>query len=965
MKSTKIVVLLIVGIFIVSSTSGILGAIDDDDNVLNNDISAKKEFSMSLSKPIFIEEGDFIKVSLEEQTSFNLKYGRPMLPMVTKTFTFPLGTELNDISVQINQESYTLEKQITPSPKPQPLMEINKDDLNNNPSNNYMDDMPELYPENAYEIKTGAGLDGDEHVLIVNVRCYTQYKQSENKLIVPENIDIDIDYNPESQPIFDEDVYDMLIITHEKFETQMQDLVDHKNNMGIKTIMTTVDEIYDEYDGEDDWEDLKLYIADAIENWGITYLLLAGGHKGQTHEWYVPEFRSSNYDDNGMGDMDLTYSCDLYFADVFDANQYGKPVFDNWDTNENGVYAEGPFYNDFDIPDFYPDVYVGRLPIRFSWEADIVVDKIITYETSADDSWFKKAVFAAGDTSPRERYGDVAKLGIYEGELTCDNHAQYLENAGFETIKCYTSENGDIQVDDDEIVADVISDGCGWVNMQMHANPAVGGNHVMDTEAFIYFYTILDIIKFDNEEKLPFMVNDGCHNAQFDVTMQDIIDNGGINYPEAGWLEWVPHDGSSWFLVEGGGGAIGVIGNTALGYGYLNEGYETGLGGWIMPRFAHAYAVQGREYAGSIWGQGITDYINNFDINNDEVQRKTIEERALLGDPSLKLGGYGMALSDAEEEENEKTTSSFSVDAPVWQNGMSWTYDIDDLDIYFSETEGRTIELKLDTDDFTLDVTDVTQNEYVTEFETKNANIEIYLDFDYYIEGEDPIKTSIQLQNVNLAGQIVFDKDLAIKNFDIDINFDLTENIGGLPIEIQLTPLIETILSYISIPADITVQSEFDPAYPLFDFPFETGKTWGMPATDLTFRIDGEIDSIWLKVLNILNKFLNIIPPEFAKYLPVIDIGEMLQDLGIPSLINMELPEIEELLRKPIFESSEEAIVNTNAGAYNSYKLRVLQGVGELYYAPSVKNFVKLYTPLNEYIPVIQSIEMQLKSTNQ
>ncbi|GAH29504.1 unnamed protein product, partial [marine sediment metagenome] len=51
---------------------------------------------------------------------------------------------------------------------------------------------------------------------------------------------------------------------------------------------------YDQYDGVEDWEDIKLCIADTVETYGITFVLLAGGRKGQTNDWWVPAFESHN-----------------------------------------------------------------------------------------------------------------------------------------------------------------------------------------------------------------------------------------------------------------------------------------------------------------------------------------------------------------------------------------------------------------------------------------------------------------------------------------------------------------------------------------------------------------------------------------------------------------------------------------------------------------------------------------------
>ncbi|GAH28796.1 unnamed protein product, partial [marine sediment metagenome] len=55
----------------------------------------------------------------------------------------------------------------------------------------------------------------------------------------------DIKYTEPVTASFTEDEYDLLIITHSKFEDDLQDLVNHKNSIGTRTIMRTVDDIYD------------------------------------------------------------------------------------------------------------------------------------------------------------------------------------------------------------------------------------------------------------------------------------------------------------------------------------------------------------------------------------------------------------------------------------------------------------------------------------------------------------------------------------------------------------------------------------------------------------------------------------------------------------------------------------------------------------------------------------------------
>ena len=87
------------------------------------------------------------------------------------------------------------------------------------------------------------------------------------------------------------------------------------------------------------------------------------------------------------------------------------------------------------------------------------------------------------------------------------------------------------------------------------------------------------------------------------VTMQNLIVGLMTNALEYlsdkfWYMEWIPADTGSWMLLEGGGGSIASIANTGLGYGYINEFCTEGLGGWINPRFFHAYANQNKEILG-------------------------------------------------------------------------------------------------------------------------------------------------------------------------------------------------------------------------------------------------------------------------------------------------------------------------------------------------------------------------------
>ena len=633
----KIIPILIVGALVLSGIGAI--AIEADEN----DILEKKA-SLFVSEPVLSSFDNYVKVNLPQETSLSMEEGKPMMPIITEVFAFEQGTEITDVQVNFDTVEYELTDPILPAPKAVPLL----DTYNSNVEKRVMDEevyaSSECYPSEQSSVKYAFGMYQGERSEMVIVKVYSQYIASEDKLIVPTGeIDISIKYNePVAKPVFAEE-YDMLIITPAKFESNFDDFIAHKEGNGISVIVETLEDIYATYDGRHEPEDIKLAIQNAIEEYNINYVLLAGGRQRQTMKWWLPEFR--NWNDDGW---ESGFASDLYYADVY---KNGGADFEDWDSNENEIFGEFKGLSK-DEMDFIPDVTVGRIPFHYGFELNSVLKKVIDYETNADDSWFKDAIMIAGDTFPN---GNT----FYEGEMETGYTAEMLEDDGFTVEKLWTSMDTLTGVPD---VVQAISGGAGFVHFAGHGNPSTWSTHPPDdADTWITGLSFTDMQKLRNRDKIPFILVGGCHNAQFNATMGNII-HGILTYgfkeyfdlnasddepDEDGdfgkfWLkEWVPRDWCSWVLLKKKGGAIGSVGMTSLGYGYVDQHAGEGLGGWIEPRMFHAYAEQDLDILGEIHDQAIIDYVNIIGyVNEDQIDRKTIEAFVLLGDPSLKLGGY-------------------------------------------------------------------------------------------------------------------------------------------------------------------------------------------------------------------------------------------------------------------------------------------------------------------------------------
>ncbi len=628
----KIIPILLVGVLVLSG----LGAVALPETK-ENAILEKTE-NISLSPIVLIENSKYISVELSEATSLLMNAGEPVLPKVTKVYILPVGSNIKDVSVEFSDvNKQIISKEIRPAPEP--IIE-GKDSKKAELKSKEVYSSSAIYPTNMYDYRIASGRYQGEHVMFLIIYCYpVRYSPSENMLYTYDTIEVIFSYEQPSNPYTSSnDGYDLLIIAPSEFSTALQPLIDHKNDHGMITQFTTIEDIYADYTtGRDEQENIKLFIKDEFDENAITYVLLAGGQIGQRKEWYIPVRNTNNY---AGTPFEKGVDSDLYYADIYKEN---GTVFEDWDSNGNDIFAEfQPAVKD--IVDGIPEVFVGRLACRSEREVTTLVNKIIDYESSkADDSWFKQMLLIAGDTYPDS--GDP--LG-YEAEIDTDVSASYMTGFNFERLWASTG-----VLTGQDVVEQSIRDGAGFIHMAGHANPAILVTHPPQSEETITILRMYNIFqplhlnpRLRNKEKLPVAVIGGCHNSQFNASLKNIllgIRNEGLQeYFSYNFFknEWVPKCFSWWLVSKADGGAIAAMGNTGLGMGLPGFDYPEGLDGWLLPRFFYNYGQLGAEHAGAAHSAAITDYAIEFDINAGDADRQMIEQWPLLGDPSLMIGGY-------------------------------------------------------------------------------------------------------------------------------------------------------------------------------------------------------------------------------------------------------------------------------------------------------------------------------------
>lgn len=626
--------------FVVSNCASVFGSqakeSDIDKIISSNSAPETKyiELEFSFSYPEVVKCGNYWIVRVNETNHnryvlFDLNPGKPVLPVNISLFELVFGSEI------LNVEYEHSTPQIIDLPGKLAFCTAVYDNMESEkiPMDKSIYESSEPYPLDWVSYRAGGGLSYGEHTTFFVLRVYpVRYFPEDNQVQFIQTITVNISYREPQQPILkDNDACDLLILAPSAFTKSLQPLVNHKNKFGVKTDLVSLEYVYSNIsNGRDEAEKIKLFIKQAIEESGIKYVLLVGGLKGQSFSWNLPARYSKVVPMDEQEYPEQSFISDLYFADIYDS----KGNFSSWDSNNDNEFSvwNETFKEDMDL---YPDVYLGRLPCRNTFEVKTVVNKIINYEKISikNKEWFKNLILIAGDS-----YNDTNHYN--EGELISEKTVDLMP--GFSPVRVYAGVNQDINR---KTVNDAINQGAGFVYFCGHGNPRTWSTHYPPNGTeWVTGYDSHDMIYLRNFGKLPITVVGGCHNGEFDVTILNLFKNfKSARYNST----WPPECWSEVLTRKVGGGAIATISNTGLGThgdGDIDNNsvpdYLEILDGWLEIRFFELYGKENMDILGLNHGETITGYLNIFLGDEAKMDVKMVQQWILFGDPSLKIGGY-------------------------------------------------------------------------------------------------------------------------------------------------------------------------------------------------------------------------------------------------------------------------------------------------------------------------------------
>jgi len=578
----------------------------------NNNSSPKQiMIELSFSQPDFKEKDNYLKIDIRETNSYLIKQNQPLLPSYLETYYFPIGTKIINVDctpLKIQQQFLT--KKIIPSPQP---VLIDSEIIIEDKLMSYSDNP---YPADWFEYDVGLGLNDDNELsVILKVQAYpVKYYNSINMVDIASDFEIIIEYEELNQEILTfNDVYDFIILSPIEYTNSLNDLVEHKNNRNISTKLITLNEIYNgnffPVQGRDNPEKIKYFIKNAIESWGINFVLLVGGSQNfPVRETHV----KANSDDSEI------FVSDLYYADIYNETYQ----FSSWDSNQNDVFGEYNWGSSrlYDDVDLYPDVYIGRLACVDYNEVITSVNKIITYESNEayTSDWFSKIVVVGGDSFP----GDEDELS--EGEFVNEAVIEIMD--GFIPERLWASNDRLSGVSPTGVseITQVINEGCGFIDFSGHGNTAVWATHPYENEDMWLptpagNYRNNHVKDLANQDKLPIVVTGACSVGKYNRD----------------------DDCYSWsFVSNPNGGAIGSFGATGLGWAYTGNWVTYGLIEKMSLNIFEAYKDQNAITFGELWAKAISNYIS---VGMEGTDYKTIEEWQSFGDPTLSIASESLA----------------------------------------------------------------------------------------------------------------------------------------------------------------------------------------------------------------------------------------------------------------------------------------------------------------------------------
>ncbi len=292
---------------------------------------------------------------------------------------------------------------------------------------------------------------------------------------------------------------------------------------------------------------------------------------------------------------------------------------------DEGPIATDLYYSTVDGWDYYPDIFIGRLPVSSSSDAEEVISKILEYNKAiySNSNWYDDQLFAAyfqdddsdGDED-RTYLMTIEEIRTYiDQQYDCTR--VYTHSSGTtpkyyndgssipSTVNFYTTRSAATQA-----IIDAINSGKSLISHR---------DHGMRTGWWEPRFTITDAANLNNLV-LPVMFSINCQSGWFDDETDHIANDNDDCFGEE-------------LLERRDGGVVGFIGASRASYTTPNEELIKGMFDSIFPDFQGSSSSYRELKCGPILTYGKIFMQSNSSV----YPREQFEMFNLLGDPEMSI----------------------------------------------------------------------------------------------------------------------------------------------------------------------------------------------------------------------------------------------------------------------------------------------------------------------------------------
>ena len=487
------------------------------------------------------EAGEYSVIEMEGFGSV-ISPGEPKLPSKTFLIGLPPGAEAVSVDIVASEYAEFLgEYRIMPAP---PIISGQENEKVRWKENEEIYSSGNAYPASVYEY---LGMGQMRKYNFARVRfCPVAYYPASNKLGLYRSITLKIEYeitqsvpselmsdtvmdDVASQIIFNYAsmksqyqpasapspfLYNYVIIITDSLQGAVEPLVTWKTTIGYSVNVATITWIEANYSGADLPEKIRNFLIDKYTEWGIEYVLIVGSHSTIPMRYCYPS--PSDHDN-----VNWQVPSDYYYADLTG----------DWDSDGDGYFGE---YG-HDNVDFYPEVYVGRIPIDDYNIVQRICDKTIEFAEDAG-SWKQKALLLGARLVEEGGCSDGFMEHLKEG---------IFDPAGYSVTTMY--EMSPYECDyplNHANVLDVWLDGYGTITWSAHGSSTTA--YIMeDWEPFIMNSDASDLD--DNRPSVVFSAS--CMNAwpeRSDNLGNSLLENGAVAFVGASRISYISWGGGTW-----------------------------------------------------------------------------------------------------------------------------------------------------------------------------------------------------------------------------------------------------------------------------------------------------------------------------------------------------------------------------------------------------------------------------------